>query len=112
MSHKNIAQDFLQMLIAGEVRKAFDSYVAEDFTHHNQYTKPGREELILGMEGNHDNFSSKTFEIEMIIEDDDKIMTYSLLKFTPDHKGIRVVHILRFFDDQIIEMRDVAMQLE
>jgi hypothetical protein len=48
----------------------------------------------------------------MIIEEDDKVMTYSLLKFNPDHKGIRVVHILRFVDDQIVEMRDVAMQLE
>jgi predicted SnoaL-like aldol condensation-catalyzing enzyme len=47
----------------------------------------------------------------MMIEEDDKVMTYSLLKFTPDHKGIRVVHILRFVDNQIVEMRDVAMQL-
>lgn len=50
MSHKTITQDFLQMIIAGEVRKAFDTYVADEFIHHNQYTKPGREELILGME--------------------------------------------------------------
>ncbi len=112
MSHKDIAQNFLRMIIAGNIRKAFDIYIAQDFTHHNQYTKPGREELILGMEGNQDNFPDKTFDIELIIAEDDKVVTYSLLKFTPDHKGIRVVHILRFVDEKIVEMRDVAMQVE
>lgn len=112
MSHKDIAQNFLRMIIAGDIRKAFDMYVAQDFIHHNQYTKPGREELILGMEGNHDNFPDKTFDIELILAEDDKVVTYSLLKFTPDHKGIRVVHILRFVDEKIVEMRDVAMQVE
>lgn len=63
------------------------------------------------MQGNHDSFPDKTFDIEMILEDGDKVATYSLLKFTPDHAGIRVVHILRFENDKIVEMRDVAMQL-
>ncbi len=112
MSHKHIAQEFLQMIIAGDIRKAFDQYVSQDFTHHNQYTKPGREELILGMEWNQDNFPDKIFDIEIILEEDDKVVTYSLLKFTPDHKGVRVVHILRFVGEQIVEMRDVAMQVE
>lgn len=112
MSYKDIAQNFLRMIIAGDIRKAFDMYVAQDFIHHNQYTKPGREELILGMEGNQDNFPDKIFHIELILAEDDKVVTYSLLKFTPDHKGIRVVHILRFVDEKIVEMRDVAMQVE
>lgn len=112
MSHKTLAQDFLQMIINGEIRQGFDRYVSQDFAHHNQYTKPGREELILGMEWNQDNFPDKDFVIEMMIEEGDKVMTYSLLKFSPDHKGIRVVHIFRFIDDKIVEMRDVAMQLE
>ena len=47
----------------------------------------------------------------MVIEEGDKVMIYSMMKFTPDHAGLRVVHIFRFVDDQIVEMRDVAMQL-
>ncbi|MBP6086264.1 hypothetical protein KA478_03650 [Patescibacteria group bacterium] len=47
----------------------------------------------------------------MLVEEDDRVVTYSLLKFTPDHKGIRVVHIFRFEEDKIAEMRDVAMEL-
>lgn len=50
MTHKNIAQQFLTMIIGGKIQEAFDVYVAQDFVHHNQYTKPGREELIKGMQ--------------------------------------------------------------
>ncbi len=113
MSHKTIAQTFLQMIINGEITEAFDKHVAVDgFTHHNHYTPAGREELIRGMQGNHDNFPDKIFNIEMTIEEDDKVMIYSTMKFTPEHAGLRIVHIFRFVDDQIVEMRDVAMQLE
>lgn len=113
MSHKTIAQEFLQMIIDGEITEAFEKHVPSVwFTHHNHYTPAGREELIRGMQGNHDNFPDKIFDIEMTIEEDDKVMTYSMMKFTPDHAGLRVVHIFRFVDNQIVEMRDVAMQLE
>lgn len=113
MSHKTIAQEFLMMIINGEISEAFDKHVAVDgFTHHNHYTPAGRDELIRGMQGNHDNFPDKIFTIEMTIEEDDKVMIYSTMKFTPVHAGLRVVHIFRFVDDQIVEMRDVAMQLE
>lgn len=112
MSHKTIAQEFLMMIIDGEITEAFDKHVAVDgFTHHNHYTPAGREELIRGMQGNHDNFPDKIFTIEMTIEEDDKVMVYSTMKFTPEHAGLRIVHIFRFVDDQIVEMRDVAMQL-
>ena len=112
MSHKSIAQQFLQMIIDGEITEAFNKHVAVDgFTHHNHYTPAGREELIRGMQGNHDNFPDKIFTIEMTIEEDDKVMVYSIMKFTPEHAGLRIVHIFRFVDDQIVEMRDIAMQL-
>lgn len=112
MSQKTIAQEFLQMIIDGEIREAFDKHVPLVwFTHHNHYTPAGRDALIHGMQGNHDNFPDKIFTIEMTIEEDDKVMIYSTMKFTPEHAGLRVVHIFRFVDDQIIEMRDVAMQL-
>lgn len=112
MSHKTIAHNFLQMIIRGEIRQAFDAHTPVVwFTHHNHYTPAGREELIISMQWNHDNFPDKTFDIEMMMEEADKVMVYSTMKFTPDHAGLRVVHIFRFVDDQIVEMRDVAMQL-
>ena len=112
MSHKNIAQKFLQMIIDGEITEAFDKHVAvSGFTHHNHYTPAGREELMHGMQGNHDNFPDKIFTIEIIMEEEDKVMIYSTMKFTPEHAGLRIVHIFRFLNNQIVEMRDVAMQL-
>lgn len=112
MSHKELAKKFLQMIIDGEIQEAFDAHTPVVwFTHHNHYTAPGREELIRGMQWNHENFPDKIFDIEMVMEEDDKVMVYSTMKFTPDHAGIRIVHIFRFVDNQIVEMRDVAMQL-
>ena len=68
MSHKTIAQEFLTMIIDGEITEAFEKHVAVDgFTHHNHYTPAGREELIRGMQGNHDNFPDKVFTIEMTL---------------------------------------------
>jgi predicted SnoaL-like aldol condensation-catalyzing enzyme len=39
-------------------------------------------------------------------------MTYSLIKFTPEHAGLRVVHIFRFEDEKIREMWDVVMEVK
>lgn len=111
MSHKTIAQEFLQMIIDGKIQEAFDTHVAEEFTHHNHYTLPGKTELIRGMQGNHENFPNKIFDTDIVIAEDDKVMVYATMKFTPDHDGIRIVHIFRFVDSKIVEMRDVAMQL-
>ncbi len=111
MTHKQIAKDFLSMIISWNIQQAFDTYTGVEFAHHNHYTKPGKEELIKWMQWNEDAFPNKIFEIDMILQDDDRVATYSLMKFTPDHTGVRVVHIFRFVDDKIVEMRDVAMQL-
>ncbi len=45
----------------------------------------------------------KIFDIEMIIEENDKVMIYSTMKFTPEHAGLRIVHIFRFLE--IIPMK-------
>ncbi len=111
MTHKDIVSQFLKMIMAGDILQAFDQFVGGWFVHHNQYTKPWKDELIAWMQWNHGVFPDKTFVVDMLVEEDDRVVTYSLLKFTPDHKGIRVVHIFRFEEDKIAEMRDVAMEL-
>lgn len=63
------------------------------------------------MQNNHGAFPDKQFTIDMMIEENDLVMTYSLMKFTPDHAGLRVVHICRFENDKIVELWDAAMQL-
>lgn len=112
MNHKQIAEEFLTMIIGWQIQEAFDQFTGEPFVHHNQYTKPGKEELIKWMQWNQEHFPEKIFDIQMIIDEWDHVMTYSMLKFTPDHPGMKVVHILRFKNDKIVEMRDVWQQIE
>ncbi len=47
----------------------------------------------------------------MIIEEDGRVMVYGVLKFTPEHKGLKVIHILKFADDKIVEMRDLVQEI-
>ena len=49
MTKKDIAQKFLSMVVGGQIQEAFDQHTGEPFVHHNQYTKPGKQELIAGM---------------------------------------------------------------
>jgi hypothetical protein len=38
MSPKEIAHDFLHMIVAGKVEEAYAKHLSPDFRHHNQYT--------------------------------------------------------------------------
>jgi hypothetical protein len=50
MDNRDIATDFLRMCSRGEVRAAYERYVADDFVHHNAYFAGDRESLLLAME--------------------------------------------------------------
>ena len=45
-SLKEVAMDFLRLASSGDVRRAYDLYVARDFKHHNPYFKSDSESLM------------------------------------------------------------------
>lgn len=111
MSNKDKVLSFFKLLTQQKVQEAFDTYIAQDFKHHNQHTKEGRQALLQGMTDAHNQFPSMTVTVKNIFEDDDCVITHSLVKMNPDHSGLACVHICRFENGKIAEFWDLASPL-
>lgn len=103
-----IAKTFLTLCAAGQVREAYDRYVADDFRHHNAYFPGDRESLLRGMEQSAQAEPNKLFTVKQTIESGDRVAVFSHLRRKKADMDIAVVHILRFEGDKIVEMWDVG----
>ncbi len=111
MNNKDKVRNFFKLLTEQKVKQAFDTYVAEEFKHHNQYTKAGRPALLKGMTDAHNQNPSTTITIKNIFEDGNFVITHSLVKMSSDHGGYVCVHICRFLDGKIAEFWDIATEV-
>ena len=113
MTRKEAAAQFLKMAGTGDVRPAFEKFVAPDFIHHNQYFKGDRQSLIDAMESAHQSCPNKSVEVKHIYEDGDTVITHSLVtRQNPAEPDLAVVHIFRFEKDRVVEAWDVAQFIE
>jgi predicted SnoaL-like aldol condensation-catalyzing enzyme len=106
---EKIVRNFLESIVKGEIDEAYEKYVDEkDFKHHNQYFKGDKESIINAQKEDFKNNPKKEFEIKMIINDNEKIMSYSYIKSKKDDE-FAVCHIFKFNDNnKIIEMWDIG----
>ncbi len=111
MSLKEIAHNFLHMIVDWKVEEAYATYLSPDFRHHNQYTSWDTASLKQWMIENHENFPTKQYILHQTISQDDKVVVHGLMKLN-DNLQVAVVHILRFEWDKIVEMRDVGQVIE
>ena len=112
MTNKISATSFLEMAGSGNVRAAYEKFVAPDFIHHNQYFKGDRQSLMLAMEEAAKSHPNKAIDIKHIYEDGNVVITHSLVtRQDPDAPGIAVVHIFRFRDGRIAELWDVGQEI-
>jgi predicted SnoaL-like aldol condensation-catalyzing enzyme len=113
VTNKEIATSFLQMASSGNVRPAYEKYVASNFIHHNQYFKGDRRSLMEAMESASKSHPNKSFETKFIYEDGNKVITHSLVKrAVADQPDVAVVHIFRFEGDKIAELWDLGQPLD
>ncbi len=110
MDIKNIAKDFLQLSSSGKVKEAFDKYASKDFIHHNPWFEGSADSIMKGMIENAEKMPTKVFEIQRVIHEGDLVAVHSKIKLSGDIPVISVVHILRFENDKIVEMWDIAQQ--
>ncbi len=111
MNYKNTARQFLELIIAGQIDEAYDTYVNMNGKHHNPYFPAGFAALREAMKENHDKFPDKIFSIKHLVGDGNMVAAHSHLKFNEDDKGMAVVHIFRFGGEKIEEMWDCGMAL-
>ena len=107
-SHKQSAISFLHLASSGKARQAFETYVCQDFRHHNPYFRGDRESLIAAMTENATKFPNKLFEVHHALEDRDLVAVHSRVRLNPGEPGMAVVHIFRFDANRIAELWDVG----
>ncbi|WP_432806636.1 nuclear transport factor 2 family protein [Mesobacillus maritimus] len=108
---KEIAVSFLKEVASGNVREAYQNYVAPNFKHHNPYFRGDANTLMLAMEENAAASPSKSFEVKFAIQEKETVVVYSHVKQKPKDLGVAVVHIFRFQENQIVELWDLGTQI-
>jgi len=108
---KEIATQFLNMVIAGQIDEAYQKFVDMAGKHHNVYFPAGFTVLRDAMKENHGLFPNKKFVIKQVIAEGDLVATHSELTFDEEKPKMSVVHMFKFKGNKIIEMWDVGQQI-
>ena len=106
--HKEAATSFLCMAASGDVRRAFNSYAAPDFRHHNPYFPGDAQSLAKAMEENAAQNPDKEIHIERVVEEGDLVVVHGRVRMNPKALDIALVHIFRFQDDRVVELWDIG----
>jgi predicted SnoaL-like aldol condensation-catalyzing enzyme len=109
-SCKGIAISFLALVVAGEVKQAYDDHIDIHFRHHNPFFMGDTASLKAGMEENERNQPGKKLIVHHAIEEDGLVAIHSHLVVKAEME-LAVVHIFRFQDDKIVELWDIAQQV-
>ncbi|RFB16828.1 nuclear transport factor 2 family protein [Bacillus sp. HNG] len=110
-SLKETAISFLNLIVSGKIREAYERYVHADFFHHNPFFRGDAESLMLAMEENKVQNPHKTSEVKLAIQEGDMVTVYSHIRQNPDDLGAAVVHIFRFKDDKVVELWDIGQPI-
>lgn len=107
-ANKEIALDFLQMVIVGRIDEAYEKYVNMAGKHHNVYYPAQFTALKAGMIENHSQFPHKQFLVKHVLAEGNIVGVHSNIVLKPGEPGIAAVHIFRLEDGKIAEMWDVG----
>ncbi|HSB66319.1 MAG TPA: hypothetical protein VLD65_07055 [Anaerolineales bacterium] len=108
---KERALDFLQMVVAGEIDEAYESYVNMHGVHHNMYYSSEFASLKHGMKDSHSQFPNKRLMVKNVLGEGDMVAVYSNIIMKAGEPGMAVVHLFRFDQGKIVEMWDVAQPI-
>jgi predicted SnoaL-like aldol condensation-catalyzing enzyme len=105
---KDAAISFLTLVVAGDVRGAYERHVGEGFRHHNPYFPGDAASLRQGMEEDEARHPGKRLEIQAAVQEGDYVAVHSRLRRAVGDPGFAVVHIFRFERGRIAELWDVV----
>jgi predicted SnoaL-like aldol condensation-catalyzing enzyme len=107
-NRKHAAQNFLHMSATGDVRRAYEKYVANNFVHHNPHFAADAKSLADAMEQNAHQNPHKTIDTIHTIEEGDLVAVHSRVRMSPDAADIALVHIFRFEGERVVELWDIS----
>ena len=110
-AQKEIALDFLQLVMAGSITEAYDNYVNMHGKHHNMHFSAEFESLKKGMVENFTQFPNKRIMVKNVLGDCDLVAVHSNIIMKPGEPGIAAVHIFRFEAGKIVEMWDIGQSI-
>jgi predicted SnoaL-like aldol condensation-catalyzing enzyme len=109
--NKQRANSFLDQVMSGDVREAFQIHVHDDFVHHDLRLREGAQALADALHADQVLYPARTFMIERSIEEGDLVAVHSRLQLAPTEPVHAHVHILRFRNDRIYELWHVSEQV-
>ncbi len=107
-NHKERAVDFLNLVVAGEIDEAYDSYINMHGRHHNVYYAADFASLKKGMLENHAQFPNKRIMVKNVLGDGNLVAVHSNIVTKAGEPGVSAVHLFRFENGRIVEMWDVG----
>ncbi|MEW6336417.1 MAG: nuclear transport factor 2 family protein [Acidobacteriota bacterium] len=110
-ARKDVAVDFLRLVVAGRIDEAYRAHVDMDGTHHNPYFAAGLPALKQAMIDNHAAYPDKTIDVKRVVAEGDLVAAHSLVSLNPGNLQIAAVHIFRFRGDRIVELWDITQQM-
>lgn len=110
-NQKEMAITFLNLVVSGKVKEAFETFISPKFFHHNPFFKGDSASLMMAMEEDSLINPNKVMEIKQVIAENDKVVILSHVKQTPDDLGWVTIHIFRFIEGKIIELWDLSQAI-
>lgn len=111
MDNAELATTFLRMCARGEVRAAFERFVAPDFVHHNAWFPADRQSLLQAMEDSAAAEPNKSFEPRQVVDGGDRVAVLSHLRRADGRTEYAVVHIVRVEGGRIAELWDLGQEI-
>lgn len=108
---KTIALTFLDLILKGNVKKAFELYTNSNFKHHNVFFKGNSLSLIKAMEENAEKNPNKIIAIKNVLQDNDLVAIHSHIQQNNSDLGAAVMHIFRFENNKIVELWDFGQAI-
>jgi predicted SnoaL-like aldol condensation-catalyzing enzyme len=108
---KQIAVQFLELVVAGQIDEAYHKYVDMQGVHHNPYFPAGFPALKQAMQDDQNQHPNKRLEVQNVLGDGELVAVHSRLIITHGQAEMSVVHLSRFTGDKIVEMWDVGQSI-
>jgi predicted SnoaL-like aldol condensation-catalyzing enzyme len=107
-ARRQAATEFLQLVVGGQVDKAYQMHVDLSGKHHNPFFAEGFPALRKAMIENHVQFPNKQLLVKNVLSDGDLVAVHSQIVLRPGEPSVATVHLFRFSGGKIVEMWDIG----